>query len=559
MGKKTSSKRTTNADPDDKPEEKSRPDWETFVSARPRTPDQLHAWIAGTLGVQVPREGVIDGHCGPFAYLEWVYFGSVTDRLPAPETPTVPGVPDAVVWANRGGGKTFLGAVATVLDLVFHPGIEVRILAGSLEQAQRMHAHLRGFFQVRDLAPLVAGRITDKRLRLVNGSAVELLAQSQTAVRGTRVQRLRCDEVELFDPAVWDAAQLTTRSKQCGERLVRGSVECLSTMHVPHGLMHRMIAEAREGKRRLFKWGVVDVLERCGEGRACGVKTGEQGSVNRDQGEDVTTEHARVSLPVLNAEKPAACGLWEECQGRAKARAGNGTGAGVGHVGIDDAIRMKGRVSRAVWEAEMLCLRPRRDDSVLPEFDPKIHVVAHAPTDEDGVRWVGGMDFGYRSPAVVLWGLVDSGGRLWIVDERIRKGQTTSEHSAAIHKAAWPKLAWLGVDPAGNSVSEQTGKSPVSVLRELGHTVRSARCPVARGLEMVRARLRPASEELAPRLFVHERCAGLIESLERYHYPENDPESMEPVKDGFDHAVDALRYLVQNLDMPRGATVRRYA
>ncbi len=42
----------------------------------------------------------------------------------------------------------------------------------------------------------------------------------------------------------------------------------------------------------------------------------------------------------------------------------------------------------------------------------------------------------------------------------------------------------------------------------------------------------------------------LIESLERYHFPEDNPHSLEPVKDGADHAVDALRYLVVNLDRP---------
>ena len=43
-------------------------------------------------------------------------------------------------------------------------------------------------------------------------SPAGVLAQSQRSVRGLRVQKLRCDEVELFDPAVWEAAQLTTRS-----------------------------------------------------------------------------------------------------------------------------------------------------------------------------------------------------------------------------------------------------------------------------------------------------------------------------------------------------------
>lgn len=61
------------------------------------------------------------------------------------------------------------------------------------------------------------------------------------------------------------------------------------------------------------------------------------------------------------------------------------------------------------------------------------------------------------------------------------------------------------------------------------------------------ARLRPAAGS-SPRLFVHARCEHLIESLEKHHYPADQPESMTPVKDGSDHACDALRYLVQNLD-----------
>ena len=43
------------------------------------------------------------------------------------------------------------------------------------------------------------------------------------------------------------------------------------------------------------------------------------------------------------------------------------------------------------------------------------------------------------------------------------------------------------------------------------------------------------------------------------YYPEGRPESTEPVKDGFDHAADALRYLVVNLDEPYTATHRTYA
>lgn len=502
----------------------------------PPNDDALHRWIRETLDVDLPRQAVIQDaassspHAAPFDYLRWVFFDAAA---PSPHD----GVADAVVWANRGGGKTFLGALATVLDLVFRPGIEVRILAGSLEQAQRMHAHLRRFFAAPDLAGYVDGRITDRRIRLKNHAAVELLAQSQTAVRGTRVQRLRCDEVELFDPDVWDAAQLTTRSKQCGDFWVAGSVECLSTMHLPHGLMHRLVADAREGRRRLFKWGVVDVLAQCGDERSCGA-------------DDPASPRER------------RCPLWNECGGRAKTRPGNALGAAVGHMDIRDVIRMKARVSQPVWESEMLCLRPRRDDSVLPEFIAGTHVVdsvpgVDAPDPSRRLRWIGGMDFGFRSPTIVLWAALDEEDRLWVVDELERTRRTVAENAAEIAARGRPDLLWIGVDPAGAAHNDQTGRSSVEVLRRAGFSVRLARLPVAVGLELVRARLRPAEGAAGPRLFIHARCARLIESLERYHYPK-DPERAEPVKDGHDHAVDALRYMIQNLDRPAVARVSNY-
>lgn len=400
-----------------------------------------------------------------------------------------------------------------MLDLVFKPGIEVRVLAGSMDQAQRMHHHLRSFFERPALAGLVQGRVTDKKLRLVNGSGVELLAQSQASVRGTRVQRLRCDEVELFDPAVWEAAQLTTKSKRCGGTWIRASIECLSTMHIPHGLMHRLISEAKEGKRRLFKWGVLDVLDHCGPAHECETSDGK-------------------------------CPLWEECQGRAKKRPGNDGPVTLGYVEVHDAIQMKSRVSLPTWESEMLCLRPRTDDAVLPEFDPAVHVVDTAPVVR--VRWIGGMDFGYRNPAVVLWAVVDDLGRIWVVDERVRTKQLVLEHVQAIVESPWPRLEWIGVDPAGGAVNEQTGQSSVGVLRQAGLDVRTPRMSVAKGLEAIRRRLRPATG--MPTMFVHRRCRVLIESLEKYHYPKGNLEATDPEKDGPDHAVDALRYMITSLD-----------
>lgn len=480
----------------------------------PSTPEALHAWVRRVLGVSLARRPVVPGNAAPFDYVRHAFFegGRLLGEAHGPV--------DAVVWANRGGGKTFLAALATVLDLVFKPGVQVRLLGGSLEQSQRMHAHVCAFLRAPALAGVVEGRMTARRVALRNGSAAEILAQSHTSVRGTRVQKLRCDEVELFDPELWEAAQLVTRSMECdlaeGRRVrIEGAVEALSTMHRPYGTMQRVVAEAHGGTRVLFRWGVVDALESCPEARPC-----------------------------------APCALEPECAGRAKPA--HRPPAEAGHVAVEDAVRMKARVGQATWEAEMLSLRPRRSEAVFPEFDASVHVVG------DGGVWspprgrlLAGMDLGFRAPTVVLWAVLDDEATLWVLAERVRTETVLTEHARAL--ADGPGVdglsgppAWVGVDPAARQRSDQTALSASSVLRKAGLRVRDRGVPTPRGVMLVRARLRPASGP--PRLFVHARCAGLIESLERHHYPPDRPESTTPAKDGTDHACDALRYLVVSLD-----------
>lgn len=497
-----------------------------FECVRPSCRVSLRAFLREELDIAVPERAIIEGHQSPLDYLVHTFFEGELTEADRPrgavgdgeEQHRPPPIVDCIVWANRGGGKTMLGAVATLLDLVFKDGIQIRILGGSLDQSQRMHEHLRRFFEIERFAELLGKGITDRRIALSNGSVVELLAQSQTSVRGTRVQKLRCDEVELFDREVWEAAQLVTRSRVCGGVEVRGAIECLSTMHRTHGLMHELVLQASEGKRRLFKWGVVDALEHCEEERRC-----------------------------------EPCAMRPECDGRAKER----PVPEAGHIGVDDALRMKMRVALATWEAEMLCLRPSKSDNVLPEFDAKIHVVADLP-DTSGMRWIGGMDFGMRAPAVVLWAAISGDGVLWIGHERYAAGAVMDEHIDAILDPSKPRLEWIAVDPAGNANNGQSGVSDATLMQRRGLAVRFNRSEIQDGVRRIRARLRPA-DGTPPRLYVHARCVRLIESMERYSYSPGRPDSEAPVKgDGFDHAIDALRYMLIELEGRRGASAGSY-
>lgn len=489
-----------------------------LLGVRPKTPNQLRQWLRLVLDIDVPVAALIPGHTPPFDYLCHTFFEEGQSR-------------DCVVWAARGAGKTFYAAVATLLDMLFKPGIDVRVLGGSLEQSRRMHEHLRRLLEPPALRDLVSGRPAAHRLRLCNGSSCEVLAQSHTSVRGARPQKLRCDEVELFDPDVWRAAQLVTRSKRCGDVVAHGCVEALSTWHIPGGLMSEIVGSASASQhdttgklaRRLFRWGVVDVLETCPRERVCD-----------------------------------SCSLWPECEGRAREASG--------HFRIDDAVAMKTRSDSATWDAEMLCKRPSRSDAVFPEFDPAIHVIDADPvTMSSGAHadgrsaFVMGVDFGFRAPTVLLWAHVEdasSGGVVRVLDERVQSGVTLEQHIDAIRTSKWAAPTWVGIDPAGEQRHEQTGSSNALMLRRAGLTVRARRLSLEEGLRVVRARLAPASGP--PRLFVHRRCERLIDALLRYRYPSDRPDATTPMKDGADHPVDALRYMLVNLDRPFRTSVEGY-
>ncbi|MEM7680955.1 MAG: hypothetical protein AAF288_03270 [Planctomycetota bacterium] len=486
--------------------------------ARPATPDELWALVHAWFDLDVGRSTLDPRSTPPMRYLDRSFFD--------PQ--------DLVVWASRGAGKTLLGAVATMLELAFRPGVQVRILAGSLEQGQRMYEHLRALADRPILRPALTAAPTQRRLELAHGSRVEVLAGSQRSVRGVRVHRLRCDEVDELDPDLWQAAQLTTLSQKQENsidagahdtagppaRSIPGSIEALSTLHRPHGLMADLTRKAR-ADGRLLRWNALDVAARCEPERPC-----------------------------------EGCPLWNDCRGRAK--------HAHGFVPIEDLIQQRLRVSDATWDAEMMCRRPTRSDLVYPAFTPDRHVSPHAPAPgETGADLLAlaGLDLGLRSPSVWLWALADRRQHpapLYVLDELARQDTPLdaflTEVSARAAQAGWPRPEWVGVDPAGRARNLQTGMRDLDVLRAHGYRTRTPRIAIAAGVDRVRARLDHG------RLRIHPRCEGLIQALEAYHFDRARPDKPEPVKDGPDHWCDALRYLVGPLDSaPKAATVRQYA
>ena len=471
--------------------------------SRPRTKKDLKNYVKVFCGIDVPAKRICSKHNSPMDYL-WSSFS-----VDFSSESKVNG--DAVIWANRGGGKTELAAAATLLDCIFKPSCQVRILGGSGEQAGRMYEYLTGFLN-NGFGEFLAAPVRKGKCSFVNGSNVEVLTQSVASVRGQHIQKLRCDEVELFDEDVFAAAKFTTQSK--GNIL--SAMETISTMHRPYGLMHRIVSDAQKFDTPVFKWCLWEVIEKCTD-RNC-----------------------------------SQCPLWSDCAGKAK--------QAEGYLRIDDCITQMRRSSRTGWESEMLCKRPSLENVVFDEFDPSVHVkeVDYNPD----LPLYRSLDFGFVNPFVCLWIQVDANGVVRVIDEYIRSRATVDIHAEQIKKqtaCSEDKVTATFCDPAGAGTSDITGTNAVRELRARGIIARYKRSRILDGIELIRKVIKAGDGKSS--LVISLRCPRLIEALRCYHYPDNQVSQCAelPLKDGvYDHPIDALRYFFVNYARSQKAAVRIY-
>ena len=179
---------------------------------------------------------------------------------------------------------------------------------------------------------------------------------------------------------------------------------------------------------------------------------------------------------------------------------------------------------------------------VYDEFDPSIHIVKPCSLPESWER-IRGIDFGYTNPFVCLWGAVDYDGRLYIYDEHYQSRALMKTHAAAI-KARGNNDCLTVADHDAQDNAE---------LREEGISTKNAKKDVIIGLQKVKARMK-VQQDGYPRLFITSNCKNLIREMGLYRWNEarnTGNEKEEPMKEN-DHAMDALRYMVMELDRGGG-------
>ena len=181
------------------------------------------------------------------------------------------------------------------------------------------------------------------------------------------------------------------------------------------------------------------------------------------------------------------------------------------------------------------------DDSAFPEFSKVTHVVEPFEIPKGWYKFRAA-DWGYSSPACVLWFAVDYNNNLWLYRELYVQKMTADifakkvlelEHQDYINYGVLDASTWAKRGDVGPSIAE-------TMIRSGCRWRPSDRSPKSRinGKLEIHKRLMVTDKE--PGIRVFKTCKNLVRTLSTLPLDKNNQEDVDTHAE--DHAYDALRY-----------------
>ena len=474
----------------------------------PTTPVKLRDWIAEATGSRIPNKAVCPGHDAPFKFVADMFFHKVSEAL---------------VLANRAGGKTFDVAALHLANNYHKPGFEVSHIGAIDTQAKRCYAYYTAGLRhskLREKAPEPHIRDT----LWTNGSRIEILPGTEAQTQGGHPHVGTFDELEQGKRQPYENAKsMPVSYTQNGVRHV-GQFVATSTRQTSLGLMQRALDEAEERGSPIYTWCIFETME------PCATCAGEE------------------------------CPLWEWCEGAAQ--------KADGWRSLEEILTMFDRVGRDTWESQHLCIKPDARALIYAPFS-ELNVSDKAEYVPDGgVIWLS-YDWGFTDPTHIGFLQVRDG--IWyqfdelvctntsertVVREAVKRIVALEEYDGPEFEdweKIWDKgLAWPS--PWPNVWPEAAGDpSAVQLRAELKeHGITAARPKVIKhnveeGQDVLRAAILSGRD--MRRLYVNPRCIVTIRALRSYRARELADGSFDPRPDpdpanhAFSHPCDSLRYL----------------
>ena len=353
----------------------------------PSNDDELHSWIRGELGVNIPRVSVCSDHDAPFQFLADLYF----ERIDA-----------ALGVANRGGAKTFLVAVLHWLNSKFKPGCESCTFGAVEKQSYRAYSHLKSWIFDENGKPrvdIVSSMMSETIFR--NGSKVEVLGSTPEQVNGPHPQKAHADEIELMREDTWAESRNMTISGQIRDgRYIRPQDISTSTRKGPNGRVQTLINEitqaTREGyrpPRKLYMW--------------CQKET----AAERPDCQKAPKAAREARLTELGRDPCETCdchlvrkGEWDDGKPRLLSEVCDGDFfRSRGWQPPPDIYKQFSENDRETYEAQVLCMKPEMRWHYMPTFSEERNAIKdYVPDPENGPIFTS-TDWGGTNPHSVHW------------------------------------------------------------------------------------------------------------------------------------------------------------
>jgi len=390
-----------------------------ILSTGIQTDGVLWWYIWEFLGWRIPRKRLCEDHgpgCGcrsPFEYIGDMFFERVGD---------------AIVFANRTGGKTLDTAILNHLDMVFKDGCEISSAGATRDQANKMYDYFTKFHRATPVKNLLYKDSTKSASYYGNESMLSVITGSVKGLNSPHPNKARIDEVELMPwETLQEAFSMTMSSDEIKSQLV-----LLSTRKYDTGTFQRLLDEADARGMAVYAWCVWEVAERC--------------------------ERKCKKDPVYGD-----CPLWNHCRGICH-------GAD-GFYKIRDIIQKFRSIDEDTFEAQWLNKRPSREVLVYGrEWSDELVI---DPIDQEA-NWivVSAIDFGSSPghPFVYSKHYADASELARVVSESQGYYDTDSLQSGVLNKALITFYLFYEYRSVGNTMADHAEKirsSPGYMFEEI--------------------------------------------------------------------------------------------
>lgn len=534
-----------------------------------QTKDELSQFIQLFFGLHLPDHTVSRyADTNPLDIIWKVYDICVNKNNPDD-------IEELLYVAGRGSGKT-LGMAIVELLVMLHDARDVCHVGAILTQAKRCYEYQTKFMLSPRIRPILEDKTVaqeervlqklnmEKSMFLVDDEHVtlEVLPCTLKACNGPHVPLVVTDEIDTVSGEGLKAfKEISGMLDSKGDK--RALRVGISTRKSRYGLMNKMIEDAEQAGRHVFRWTAFEFTKRCPDERS-GIKPTASYHIQDTMEVIAEAEYLQkdpkkqkeYERHIMPGEKCLTCPAAAICLGDAK----NQTSKSTMLKPVSELIQ-KVRSEGADWAlAQLMNLKPSVEGIIYKEFEEKKHVndwnqmwFKLTGTEYPGLcnhdafvkkchamnlPCYGGVDWGWSNPNTVVYFFVDKRDNIYIVraDGMTYFSQPEWVHYIKNKYHYMYKCQLYFPDVADQGAVTEMKKAGLAVSAENDKNINT-------GIQVIKKLLRvPGSQDT--RLHVaKETCGPIINEFLTYHFKTAADGTITEMPDtADDHWLDALRY-----------------